>query len=283
MIQNELQKQILAMPPLREVLDIYGIETKKSLGQNFIFDLNLTDKIARTAGKIDGEHVLEIGPGPGGLTRAILYNNAEKVTVIERDRRVIPILQELKNITGDRLSIIEDDALEFDESKIANGRKIKVIANLPYNIATELLFKWLNNINLFSSMTLMFQKEVADRIMAAPGNKAYGRLSIIAQWLCNVRHEFDINPAAFFPPPKVTSSLITLIPRPKPLAEADKNILEMICKAAFGQRRKTISNSLKQISDNPMELLSKAGIDPKTRPEDMSISDFCALAQSYKS
>lgn len=280
----ELTKQqdvILSLPTLQETVKKFGVRTKKSLGQNFLFDLNLTAKIAKSAGNLKDSTIIEIGPGPGGLTRALLLTEAKKIIVIEQDSRCISILKELQNIVGDRLEIIEGDALEIKEEEILK-EKAKIIANLPYNIATELLFKWIDKIELFNSFTLMFQKEVADRITSLPGNKTYGRLSVMVQWLCETSRQFDISPEAFYPPPKVTSSVITITPRTEPLATAKKEILEKICKATFGQRRKTLRASLKQISDEPETLLNVACIEETLRPEQIDVKQFCALARAFE-
>src|SRR5690606_17643901 len=220
------------LPPLREVIAQYGLNTDKSLGQNFLLDLNLTGRIARSGGKLDGATVIEIGPGPGGLTRAILEAGAARLIVIEKDRRCLPALADIAACYPGRLEVVEGDALEVDETTLFEG-KARIIANLPYNIATPLLLKWLRRREHFLSLTLMFQKEVADRITALPRSKAYGRLSILAQWLCETRREFDISPRAFTPPPKVTSTVVTLIPREEPLYPADPDILEKIVGAAF--------------------------------------------------
>jgi 16S rRNA (adenine1518-N6/adenine1519-N6)-dimethyltransferase len=269
-----------SLPPIRDILKKYDITADKKLGQNFLFDQNITDKIARSSGSLGGKTVIEIGPGPGLLTRSILAAGAERVIALEKDQRFIYALNDyLVPASSGRLTIVNEDALKSDIFKQIDGR-VKVIANLPYNIATELLFQWLDNIGKFDSLTLMFQREVAMRIMAQPRSKDYGRVSIKAQWLCEVEHEFDISPEAFFPPPKVTSTVITLYPRSKPLFEADSDTLEKVCKSAFGQRRKALRGSLRQICDNPAELLARAGIDEMRRPEELSIEEFCALAQA---
>lgn len=271
------------LPSLRKTVEKYGIINKRSLGQNFIFDLNLTDKIARSAGDLTDKIILEIGPGPGGLTRALFLNNAKTVIAIEQDKKCVEALGELHEIVGNRLKIISSDALIVNESNLFREsgifEKVKIVANLPYNIATESLFKWLNTAELFESMTLMFQKEVAERILAKPGNKQYGRVSVMSQWLCEVRRKFDINPSAFYPPPKVTSTVISLIPRDKTLFSSDKKKLENLLKAVFGQRRKMMRTSLKQLCRNPEEILVKAGVNPESRPEDLTIVEFCSLAE----
>jgi len=254
-----------SLPGIGESLRKHSLFTKKSFGQHFIFDLNLTAKIARCAGDLSSCTVLEIGPGPGALTRSILLAGAKKVIAIEKDSRVLPLLQEIKNAAGERLEIIHGDALEIAEENLAAG-DIKIISNLPYNISTPLLFKWLDKINLFSGLTLMFQKEVADRIAAVPGSKDYGRISILTQWLAEVRTEFDIPPDAFIPPPKVTSTVVNIIPYLKPLYPAKKEILKKICEV-FNQRRKILRGSLKKITADPARLLEIAGIDPERRPD----------------
>lgn len=282
---SDLQKQIYKLPSLKETISQYSISAKKKLGQNFILDLDLTDKISRLGGSIKDELVIEIGPGIGSLTRMLLANGAY-VIAVEKDRNCIDALRNLKNISGDRLNIIEGDALYIDEEKILLQHKfhppVKIIANLPYNIATELLLKWLKKPELFKSLTLMFQKEVAERINARPSTKDYGRLSIISQWLCEVSHNFDISPSVFFPPPKVESSVITLTPRKSPLYKANRDVLEKLCKAAFGQRRKMLRASLRQITDNPHTLLNAACIEETKRPEELTIEQFCTLARAFE-
>lgn len=265
---------------LREVIKKYGIWPEKSLGQNFLFDFNLIDRVARSAGALEDVTVIEVGPGPGGLTRMLLGRGAKKVIAIEQDARCFGALADIALLAPDRLEVIQADALTVDETMLATGA-IKIVANLPYNIATVLLFKWLENIRYFESLTLMFQKEVADRIAASPRCKAYGRVSVMAQWQCHVQHHFDISPEAFIPPPKVTSSVISLIPRAKPLAEANKETLEKVCKATFNQRRKTLRSSLKQISKTPEALLEHAGIIHTRRPEELTVEEFCALSRAY--
>jgi 16S rRNA (adenine1518-N6/adenine1519-N6)-dimethyltransferase len=269
------------LPPIKEIIQQYGIDASKKLGQNFLFDQNLTDKIVRSAGDLDGKTVIEIGPGPGLLTRSILSSGAAKIIAFEKDPRCINALTDyLVPASDGRLTIVDADALKADIFNGIDG-KVKIIANLPYNIATELLIQWLDKLDKIERMTLMFQREVAMRITAEPKCKDYGRLSVKAQWLCDAEVEFDIAPEAFYPPPKVTSTVITLIPRDKPLAEADGEILEKVCKAVFGQRRKVLRGSLKQITDKPLEVLAKAGIGEMQRPEELSIEEFCALARSF--
>lgn len=266
------------LPPIRDILQKYGINADKKLGQNFLFDLNLTDRIARCTGSLQDVQVLEIGPGPGALTRSLLSAGAI-VTAIEMDRKCVTALNEvLVPAAQGRLKIISGDALDKRMYQdITDGAR--VMANLPYNISTALLTMWMDMPEKFSGFTLMFQKEVADRIMSEPNCKDYGRLSVRTQWEYDVRHEFDIPPEAFHPAPKVTSSVITISRLAQRLGEANQATLERLCKATFGQRRKTLRVSLKQISDNPAALLEKAGIDDNRRPEQLTIQEFCTLAR----
>ena len=269
------------LPPLRDVISRHGLAARRKLGQNFLLDLNLTGRIARAAGPLTDVTVIEIGPGPGGLTRALLETDARQIIALERDRRCIAALDELATAYSGRLQIVEGDALETDLTSLAEpGATLKIVANLPYNIATPLLIKWLRQIDDFAGMTLMFQKEVAQRLAAAPGSKSYGRLSIIAGWLCGIEAMFDISPQAFVPPPKVTSTLVALTPRAQPLAPARMEVLERVTAAAFGQRRKMLRSSLKSISDDPAALLIGCGIDPTARAEELDITAFCALARA---
>ncbi|TNB47307.1 16S rRNA (adenine(1518)-N(6)/adenine(1519)-N(6))-dimethyltransferase RsmA [Martelella lutilitoris] len=271
--------QIDDLPPLREVLANHELNAKKALGQNFLLDLNLTQKIARTAGDLEGTHVIEVGPGPGGLTRAILSLGAERLTVIERDSRCLPALEEIAGHYPGRLEIIEGDALKVDFAEIAGGRPIRIIANLPYNVGTQLLVNWLLPkawSPYWQSLTLMFQKEVAQRIVAEPGDSHYGRLGVLAGWRTEARIAFDVPPQAFTPPPKVTSSVVHLTPRAKPIA-VEAAALEKITQAAFGQRRKMLRQSLKSLGGEA--LLQKADIDPTRRAETLSVEEFCTLAR----
>lgn len=267
------------LPPLRAVIDRFDIAARKSLGQNFLLDLNLTDKIARAAGNLSSSVVIEVGPGPGGLTRSLLHNGAAKVIAIERDNRCIAALEQVAAAYPDRLEIIHGDALEADFSAIApDASDLRVVANLPYNIGTELLVRWLTVAKwppFYSSLTLMFQREVAKRIVAQPGDDAYGRLGVLAGWRCEAKILFDVARQAFSPPPKVTSSVVQLLPRQRPL-KADLRKLESVTKAAFGQRRKMMRQSLKLLGGEA--LLSAAGIDAKRRPETLSIEEFVLLA-----
>ncbi len=271
-----------SFPPLRDIIERYELRAKKSLGQNFLLDLNLTRRIARAAGDISDCTVIEIGPGPGGLTRALLDEGAKQVIAVERDRRCLEALEELRLAFPDRLTLVEGDALKVDpRSLVGETEPLRIVANLPYNVATELLFMWLKDARRYQSLTLMFQKEVAMRIVAAPGSKTYGRLSVMTQWLCETRLHFDIPPRAFTPAPKVTSSLVGLIPRAKPLAPADKQALEAVAKAAFGQRRKMLRGSLKSLGCNTEMLIEKAAIEGTRRAEELSVEEFCALARAY--
>lgn len=269
------------LPPLRDVIDKHELRAKKSLGQNFLLDLNLTRKIARTAGDIHGCDVLEIGPGPGGLTRALLMEGARKVVAIERDPRCIAALNDIAQAYPGKLDIYEGDALRF--SAIEHLRPpIKIVANLPYNVGTELLVRWLTPDNwppFWDSLTLMFQKEVAQRIVAPPGSKTYGRLSILSQWRSEARLMFEVPPEAFTPAPKVTSAVVHIrkLDEPKYPANADK--LQKTVATAFGQRRKMLRASLKSLSPDILARLEDAGINPTDRAENLTIEDFCRLSQ----
>ncbi len=271
------------LPPLRDVVERLGIAAKKSLGQNFLFDLNLTGRIARQAGDLSGSTVLEIGPGPGGLTRALLSHGAARVIAIERDKRCIAALEEISAAYPGRLDILTGDALETDFSALANGlADCRIIANLPYNIGTELLVRWLTLADwppFYASMTLMFQREVAKRIVATERNSAYGRLSVLAGWRTEAKILFDIPRQAFSPPPKVTSSVVQLIPRPRPVP-ARLGDLERVTKAAFGQRRKMLRQSLKPLGGET--LLNAANIDPQRRAETLSVEEFTRLANGLQ-
>lgn len=267
------------LPPLREVIDTYGLQANKALGQNFLFDLNLTSKIAHQAGNIENKPVIEVGPGPGGLTRALLAKGAI-VIAIERDERCLPALLDIKKYYPQNLEIICNDALQQDFSKLFETylEKPRIIANLPYNIGTQLLLNWLLTESwppFYESMTLMFQREVAKRITASPRSPHYGRLSVLAGWRTIAKISFDIPPQAFTPAPKVTSSVVHIIPRSQPLACSAQK-LSLVTKAAFGQRRKMLRQSLKTIGGE--KLLEKAGIDETRRAETLSISEFVALA-----
>jgi 16S rRNA (adenine1518-N6/adenine1519-N6)-dimethyltransferase len=268
------------LPPLREVIKRHELRAKKSLGQNFLLDLNLTARIARAGGPFDGVSVLEVGPGPGGLTRALIAQGA-RVVAIERDERAIAALGEIAERYPDRLAVLAGDALTFDPRPHLTA-PARVIANLPYNIATALLVQWLTAEPWppwYDRLVLMFQREVALRITAAPGSKVYGRLSVLAGWRTRARILFDIAPSAFVPAPKVTSSLIELVPRSEPLACAS-GLLQRVTEAAFGQRRKMLRQSLKSLGGDPLQLLSVTGIAPTARAEDVPVEGFVALARA---
>jgi 16S rRNA (adenine1518-N6/adenine1519-N6)-dimethyltransferase len=272
------------LPPLREVIRRHGLAAKKSLGQNFLLDLNLTGRIARAAGPLDGVTVVEIGPGPGGLTRALLANGARKVVAIERDDRAIAALEEIARCAPGRLLAMPGDAMTFDPRPHLDGGPARIVANLPYNIATALLVSWLSTEPWppwFDRLVLMFQREVAERIVAPPGGKQYGRLAVLTGWRANARILFDIHPSAFVPPPKVTSSLIEITPRAAPLP-CDRRTLERVTEAAFGQRRKMLRQSLKSLGVDPLVLLEPAGIDPTARAEEIPVEGFVALARAFQ-
>lgn len=267
------------LPPLRDVIARHGFDARKGLGQNFLFDLNLTARIARAAAPLQGYTIVEVGPGPGGLTRALLVEGADKVVAIERDSRALPALAEIAQAYPGRLEVFSDDALSFDWQG-AQGTPQKIVANLPYNIATPLLIGWLSGTwpPWYSSMTLMVQKEVAERIVAAPASEHYGRLSVLAQWRCSVRKMFDVNRSAFTPPPKVTSSIVQFTPRAQCLPACDMADLERVTAAAFGQRRKMLRSSLKTLGIDAEHLLRLAGIDGTKRAEELTIAQFGELA-----
>jgi 16S rRNA (adenine1518-N6/adenine1519-N6)-dimethyltransferase len=270
------------LPPLRDVIRRHDLSAKKSLGQNFLLDLNLTARIARAAGPLEDVTVVEIGPGPGGLTRALLACGARHVIAIERDKRAVAALSEIAMHYPGRLQIIEGDALETDLEPLLQRRPARIIANLPYNIATALLIGWIVVERWppwYDMLVLMFQREVAERIVAAPDSKSYGRLAVLAQWRCEPKILFDIAPSAFVPPPKVMSSLVRLAPRSAPLP-CDRRALERVTAAAFGQRRKMLRQSLKSLGGDPLPLLDRAGLDPTARAEDIPVSGFVALAQA---
>jgi len=274
--------QIDNLPPLRVVLRRHGLFAKKSLGQNFLLDLNLTARVARAGGSLDGVTVVEVGPGPGGLTRALLAEGARRVIAIERDDRAIYALQEIAARYPGRIDIVPGDALEFNAHAHLGFERARVIANLPYNIATPLLIGWLSESwpPWYDSLVLMFQREVAERIVATSGSKAYGRLAVLAGWRTEAKIMFDVAPTAFVPPPKVTSSVVRLIPRAKPLA-CDANALQRVTEAAFGQRRKMLRQSLKSVGVDTLTLLAEACIEPTLRAEEIPVEGFVALANVF--
>jgi 16S rRNA (adenine1518-N6/adenine1519-N6)-dimethyltransferase len=268
------------LPPLREVIGAHGLAAKKSLGQNFILDLNLTRRIAREAGPLQGRTVVEVGPGPGGLTRALFLEGAERVVAIERDRRCLPALTEIAARYPGRLEIVAGDALEVDIPSRLSGPAV-VVANLPYVVATLLLVGWLTAEPWppwYESLMLMLQKEVAERIVASPGSKAYGRLAVLSQWRTEPRILFTLPPQAFTPPPKVNSAVIRLTPRPHPLPAGNSTVLGRLTAAAFGQRRKMLRASLRQLVAQPEQLLSDCGIDAEKRAEQLTVPEFCRIA-----
>lgn len=269
------------LPPLKDVISKYELRAKKSLGQNFLLDLNLTSKIARYAGNLKQSDVLEIGPGPGGLTRSLLNEGARQVVSIEKDNRCIAALEEIQSLFPGRLRLLQGDALSMNVTQYLTD-PIKIIANLPYNIGTELLVRWLNSKNwpsFWQSMTLMFQKEVANRIVARPGSKAYGRLSVMSQWRCNTKIAFNIPATAFTPPPKVESAVVHFeaLNEPKFPAEVDK--LEFVVSKAFNQRRKMLRGALKGHFINVEEGLFSIGVLPTKRAENITVQEYCAMSQ----
>ncbi len=268
------------LPPLRDVIARHGLAARKSLGQHFLLDLNLTAKIARAAGDLTGRTVLEVGPGPGGLTRALLEAGADRVVAVERDDRCLAALEELAAAFPGRLEIVAEDAMTLDEATVLD-RPAAVVANLPYNISTALLMKWLDRLELFTGFTLMFQREVAERLCAGPRSKAYGRLSVMVQWRLAPALLFNLPARAFTPPPNVASSVVGLIPRPTPLAPADPDRLSKLVAAAFGQRRKMLRASLKGLTPDAEALLTEAGIPPTARAEELSVEEFCCLARLW--
>jgi len=270
-----------SLPPLREVINKHDLRARKSLGQNFLLDLNLTAKIARAAGDLSASDVLEVGPGPGGLTRGLLAQGARKVLAVEKDARCLPALAEISRAYPGRLEVIQGDALAIDPLAYLTP-PIKVVANLPYNVGTELLVRWLTPPDwppVWDSLTLMFQKEVAQRIVAQPGGKAYGRLAILAQWRCTVRIVMELPPEAFTPAPKVHSAVVHLTALPQPRFAADPGVLARVVAAAFNQRRKMLRSSLKALAPDIEGLLTGVGIAPTARAEEISIEAFCALAR----
>ena len=269
------------LPPLREVIARHGLQARKSLGQNFLFDLNLTRRIARAAAPLEGFTIVEVGPGPGGLTRALLLEGAGHVVAIERDDRALAALEEIAAAYPGRITIVAGDAMTVNWQDLVQG-PAKIVANLPYNIATPLLTGWLTQgawPPWYQSLTLMFQKEVAERIAAKPGGKDYGRLSVLCQWRCEVRKLFDVNRSAFTPPPKVTSSIVQLVPRRTMEPECRVAALECVTAAAFGQRRKMLRASLKTLVPDPEPLLAAAGLDPEQRAEQIPVDGFVRLAR----
>jgi 16S rRNA (adenine1518-N6/adenine1519-N6)-dimethyltransferase len=275
--------QIDDLPPLREVIRRHGLRAKKSLGQNFLLDLNLTARIARAAEPLESVTVVEIGPGPGGLTRALLALGARRVIAVERDERALAALGEIAARYPGRLDVVAGDALAVDIPALLGPERAAIVANLPYNIATALLVDWLTAEPWppwYERMVLMFQREVAERIVAKPGGKSYGRLAVLAGWRAEAKILFDVAPSAFVPPPKVTSSVLRIEPRRVPLA-CDARALQRVTEAAFGQRRKMLRQSLKSLQPDTAALLAAAGLDPTARAEEISVDGFVDLARAY--
>ncbi len=269
------------LPPLRDVIRRHELSARKSLGQNFLLDLNLTARIARAAGSLDGHTIVEIGPGPGGLTRALLALGARRVIAVERDERAVAALQEIAERYPGRLDIVAADALAFDPLPMLNGERAKIVANLPYNIATALLTGWLSAEPWppwYDAMVLMFQREVAMRIVADVDDDAYGRLAVFAGWRTEAKIMFDVAPTAFVPAPKVTSSVVRLIPRANP-APCHRQTLERVTEAAFGQRRKMLRQSLKTLGVDPERLVAAAGVESTRRAETVPVDGFVAMAR----
>ena len=269
----------VSLPPLREVIRAHELRAEKSLGQNFLLDQNITDKIVRLSGDFDGVTAIEVGPGPGGLTRSLLQSSAAKVVAIEFDARAVAAITDLKSVYGDRLDIIHGDAMKVDVTAIASAPRV-IVANLPYNISVVLLAQWLELIRadrgVVNFMALMFQKEVADRILAGEGSKTYGRISVMAQWLCTTKRLFDLPPSAFTPPPKVKSTVVQFIPRVMDADAPPFDVMEEILAAAFNQRRKMVRSSLSDYA----AAMEKAGTETTKRAEDLSVEDFVKIAKA---
>lgn len=267
------------LPPLREVIARYGLGARKALGQHFLLDQNLTGRIARSADPLEHGTVFEIGPGPGGLTRSLLAAGARQVIAIERDTRFLPALHDLQAAYPGQLEIVEGDALEIDPATLGSAPR-QIVANLPYNVSTPLLLGWLPRIDAFTALTLMFQKEVADRLLAKPRTKDYGRLSIAVQFHCTIKPLFQVPSSAFTPPPQVMSTVVQLRPRAERPADIDPRLLERVAAAAFGQRRKMLRAALKSLLPDPEPALLAAGIAPTARAEELDLEAFCRLARA---
>ncbi|HTI87481.1 MAG TPA: 16S rRNA (adenine(1518)-N(6)/adenine(1519)-N(6))-dimethyltransferase RsmA [Alphaproteobacteria bacterium] len=276
---------LAGLPPLKEVIAARGLAARKSLGQHFLLDPGITARIASAAGNLADRTVIEVGPGPGGLTRALLAAGASPLIAIERDDRCIAALQDVVAASDGRLRLVPADAIEADERALVADAEGKppalIVANLPYNIATVLILKWLERADLFADIVVMVQKEVAQRLAAKPGADAYGRLAVMVNWRAAVTPLFDLAPGAFTPPPKVTSTVVRITPRATPLCDADPSTLEAVVKAAFGQRRKMLRSALKSLGRDPLPPLEQAAIAPTARAEELSIEEFCALARAY--
>jgi 16S rRNA (adenine1518-N6/adenine1519-N6)-dimethyltransferase len=274
---SRIDPAISRLPPLRETIAAHGLDARKRLGQHFLLDLNLTRRIARAAHPLSPGTVFEVGPGPGGLTRALLLEGATRVVAVEVDRRAIAALQELQEAADGHLQVIEGDALELDLATLGPQPR-RIVANLPYNVSTALLVRWLHAADDIADMVLMFQKEVVDRLIASPRTKDYGRLSVLAQHVCVVQRLFDVAPSAFVPPPKVTSSVARLKPKPPGDRLANLRPLERVTAAAFGQRRKMLRGALTGLFDDPVTVLTGLGLAPTARAEELTVADFVRLA-----
>lgn len=272
------------LPPLREVIRAHGLDARQSLGQHFLFDLNLTRRIARAAGDLTAATTIEIGPGPGGLTRALLMEGAARVVAVERDARCRAALDDVARAYPGRLTLVDADALDVALTELGPPPR-RVVANLPYNVGTQLLLGWLQAIarapGVVETLTLMFQREVADRLLAEPRTKAFGRLSVLTQWLCTGARVLTVPREVFTPPPKVTSTVVNLTPRAEPAFPADPGSLQAVTGAAFGQRRKMLRQSLKRLTPDPAGLCVAAGVDPRARADALDVAQFCALARVY--
>ncbi len=274
---DDAAAELAGLPPLRETIAAHGLDARKRLGQHFLLDLNLTRRIARAAAPLSTGTVIEIGPGPGGLTRALLLEGAARVVAVEVDTRAITALQELEQVAKGRLQVIEGDALRIDLAALGPSPR-RIVANLPYNISTALLVRWLQTADDLADMVLMFQKEVVDRLVAVPRTKDYGRLSVLAQHVCTVQRLFDVAPSAFVPPPKVTSSVARLRPRPPNDRLGDLRPLERVTAAAFGQRRKMLRGALAGLFPDPVTTLTGLGLSPTARAEELTVPEFVRLA-----
>ncbi len=273
---------VAGLAPLGDVIAAHGLAARKGLGQHFLLDINLTRRIARAAGEIGTGTVIEIGPGPGGLTRALLLEGAARIIAVERDSRCVEALSQLVEAAAGRLEVVEGDALEVETATLGEPPR-RIVANLPYNISVPLLIDWLESASAVASMTCMFQKEVAARITAGPGGKTYGRLAVLANWRCRTRKLFDIPARAFTPPPKVTSSVVELIPHEEPPYPCDIRALQQVTAAAFGQRRKMLRRSLATLGVDTEALMKAAGIDPTARAETLDTAQFAALTRGFVS
>ena len=270
------------LPSLKDIVARHGLTPQRALGQHFLFDTNITDRIAAAAGDVVSAPVYEVGPGPGGLTRSLLSAGARKLVVVENDGRCIAALEELSKAFPGRMRILNADAMVVNEAQYASPGT-KIVANLPYNISTPLLLKWLKDIKRFASLTLMFQKEVALRLVATPSTPDYSRLSVMTQWVCDVQRLFDVQPGSFVPAPKVTSSVVQLVPRAEPQAPARRALLEKVVASAFGQRRKMLRQSLRTLNVDADQMLATTAVNPTARGEELTVVQFCALARTYQS